>query len=823
MNGKKIRRFRNTARLTAAVIGIAAAGSATAAPLTPEEALARVNAEGVARKIASGVTSTQPIYTELTQAGTPGAYVFERGPQGFLVVSADDIAYPVLGYGEMRIENSSELPPALKWWLGEYAAQIEYASGKGARRASAAPKVNDAWEAIEPLVKTRWDQSEPYNKMCPESGGNLCVTGCVATSMAQVMNYFKYPEKGEGRISYRADRINKTLRMDLSEQSFSWDEMLNEYVTGAYTESQADAVAYLMKACGYSVEMNYSPSVSGATGEDIANALRTNFFYDGGCYAQKRILTSWDNWSELIYNNLKTKGPVIINGQSPLDGGHSFVCDGYDGNGYFHFNWGWGGMSDGYYALDALNPTAQGIGGYEGGFNFSQNAILGICKPTGETPVERPARLLAYGALRGEITGNVLEFSVNDYSPCGWGNAIDREIKVRVGAMFEPIDGTPGETEIGKGRMGSMSTITLPNGSYYNSSVKAAVNIPSLSDGKYKVVLSCIEAGDKDADWLPVAVPWGYPDYVYLEVNGGNYTVTNISPAMLTFDNLSVLTPLYDKKNALFKVTIKNDTEYDITRGASPALLKDGKVVMVGGSFLVTLKAGETVEHEWVSKFLSMDGAPTIKNDTELTLGMYDPETHLVYDTYGTVTIMPAPKRNASVTLTGFSIEGAKSEEMTIGDRNYPSVKVVDELDDFTVDFGIKVNLGYFDGQIALDICEPAEKNPNSLIKVTDALFSDVPFLSADESKDYEVAVKFPQGEKDQLYFLRLTRSNGSTMTEVGRLAFMWTERGSVDSIGVDSEAEPEYYNLQGNRVINPEKGDILIERRGGKIRKIVW
>ena len=172
------------------------------------------------------------------------------------------------------------------------------------------------------------------------------------------MNYWKYPERGKGTITYTASTIQKRLSMNFAAKAFDWANMLDRYEAGQYDDTQAGAVAYLMKACGYAVKMDYGTDSSGALAMNVANALTRYFDYDGNIDYQLRQYYSSTEWAEKMYANLRDVGPVIYGGGSMIGGGHSFICDGYSSDGYFHFNWGWTGMSNGYFKLEGLNPYA---------------------------------------------------------------------------------------------------------------------------------------------------------------------------------------------------------------------------------------------------------------------------------------------------------------------------------------------------------------------------------------------------------------------------------------------------------------------------------
>ena len=359
--------------------------SSSAALISPPDALKRAEDMGLLKlleikkesigKTKSCLPSVIYTYTEREQ---PCMYLF-RTEEYVLCLSADDEVTPLLGYFDGEID-CNEFPAAFKAWMNSISLEISLIrDGANARKSDLIRKSD--FEEILPLCKTQWSQDAPYNDECPKPmREDKCYTGCVATAMAQVMRYHNWPASGEGTVSYKWDYGHKTLKADFSEIPFEWSSMLNNYHEESYTAEEATAVAQLMKACGYSVQMSYSTSASGAMSQYIAGALGKYFKYDKGTMRYvMRDYYSLAEWEEMIYNSLKNYGPVILDGQSN-QGGHSFVCDGYDKDGYFHINWGWGGVSDGYYLLSVLDPYNQGIGGSgdNSGFNFMQDAIIGI-------------------------------------------------------------------------------------------------------------------------------------------------------------------------------------------------------------------------------------------------------------------------------------------------------------------------------------------------------------------------------------------------------------------------------------------------------------
>lgn len=343
--------------------------TAGAAPLTPQEALQRLDAA------LSGRTAPRLVETINGDDGQVAVYVFTySGSEGFMLVAADDAVAPLLGYSPEGTFAMNPQMTNLNAWLRDAASQIS--ACRALPPYIAAGTRAESKTAIAPLITSAWDQAYPYNAFCPTIDGNRCVTGCVATAMAQVMNYWEYPEKGQGSITFSPYGFSSPLSLDFSTVTFDWENMRDRY-SPYYSSTEAHAVATLMKACGYSVKMSYSPTGSGASSSVIASALITYFNYDRGAKEVYRIHYSNDEWDSLIYDQLATVGPVIYGG-SAAEGAHCFICDGYDGNGLFHINWGWSGVSDGYFLLNALDPTEQGMGGYAGGYNNYQSAIINV-------------------------------------------------------------------------------------------------------------------------------------------------------------------------------------------------------------------------------------------------------------------------------------------------------------------------------------------------------------------------------------------------------------------------------------------------------------
>ena len=326
-------------------------------------------------------------------------FVFNVGAdKGFVIVSGDD-AYPaILGYADEGSISLENMPDGLRFLLDSYAAEIKTC---GANKVPETNRAGSARTSISPLVTTRWNQGSPYNQYCPLIDEERTVTGCVATAMAQVMYYHKYPQDACEAIPGYTTRKKKIEVGGLSATTFDWNNMTATYASGA-TGAAANAVAKLMQYCGTALQMDYGLDVSSAYNASMADDLKTYFGYQS-TYVQRHHY-SYQEWVDLIYGELADSRPVVLGGQS-AGNGHSFVCDGYDAGDYFHINWGWGGSSDGYFRLSLLSPYEQGIGGSStlDGFGFHQDAIIGIKSNNGSTA---PA-CLSLEKLQFDATGSV--------------------------------------------------------------------------------------------------------------------------------------------------------------------------------------------------------------------------------------------------------------------------------------------------------------------------------------------------------------------------------------------------------------------------------
>lgn len=306
---------------------------------------------------------------------TSGLYVFNRGTDGgFVIVAANDNVEggTILGFADQGHFDSEQMPAALKAWIDDVNDQVAYAALNPAQTPS---KVVRKHTAVAPLCTSTWGQNSPYYNLTPIVNGGQSPTGCVATTMAQIMYKHKYPEHGIGTVTGCGETI------DLAQQTYDWANM-PDVLDGSSSNESIKAVATLMRDCGYSIRSNYGQTVTTANEGSVPDALINSFGYSQSICDIYRNSFTEGGWDEVIYNELANGRPVMLGGYNS-EGGHNFLCDGYQ-DGKFHINWGWGGVSNGYFRMDRLTPSQQGTGGTSSGYNSNVEAIIGI-QPATET------------------------------------------------------------------------------------------------------------------------------------------------------------------------------------------------------------------------------------------------------------------------------------------------------------------------------------------------------------------------------------------------------------------------------------------------------
>lgn len=361
-------------------------------------------------------------------------YVLSLNDNGFVIVAADDVVTPIIGYSYSGKFSSDNQPENFLGWMEHYKNEIQYVRD---HNLSPDVEITNAWNHlltsdantlniyrgttdVEPLlVNIEWDQVFPYNAMCPADAAGPdghALVGCVSTAMSQIMTYWRYPASGQGYHCIFPVPSYGPQCADFTNTTYDWNG------AAAKPATECELSALLSYQAAVAVDMDFGADASGALMSKVAPAYKNYFRYATTTQIQDRYsdLTAWKN---LLIGDLDLGQPVQYSGSSTASGGHSWVCDGYQGTDYFHMNWGWSGSVNGYFTLNALNPS-----GYN--FNGNQSAIVHI-KPD---PAQYPTYCTGQSTVSTYDFGMIEDGSgpVQDYqgnSNCSWLINIDDSVR----------------------------------------------------------------------------------------------------------------------------------------------------------------------------------------------------------------------------------------------------------------------------------------------------------------------------------------------------------------------------------------------------------
>jgi hypothetical protein len=514
-------------------------------------------------QIQKAPASTKALHAVFTKAKStdPNAtyyYVFNKAENnGYIIVSGDERTVDVLAYADQGQFVAENMPENMKDWLRFYENEmdiLEKTESKSAKVVALKNSDTNFAATVSPLLGSiKWNQGAPYNDLCPvidQTTGEKAVTGCVATGMAQVMKYHQWPEKGVGSNSYTTNTNKITLSLDFSKTTFDWANMTNTY-SNASTTAQKNAVATLMYNCGVAVNMDYAQS-SGANTKTMANALKNNFGYNANLQFYSRNFFNRAEWINLLKTELNAARPILYSGYSN-EAGHLFVCDGYDSNGLFHFNWGWGGTSDGYFQISALDPGEQGIGGSTGGYNGGQAIVTGLQKTTDGTS---PSFLIHAGDTLQYSAKSVARSAVFTISA---KKLFNQGVNTFAGNIALALyDSNNNFLQLIKNY--SISELKA-NFGWNNLDFSSTAIDASVANGNYKIY--AVYKGTNETDWQKIRSYVGTPNYLNVSISSSNIifdTPSDKKPA-LTLNSISTTGNLYKNKTGRIKVSITNNGE----------------------------------------------------------------------------------------------------------------------------------------------------------------------------------------------------------------------------------------------------------------------
>ena len=565
-------------------------------------------------------------------------YVFNANEGGYVIVAGDDRAPAVLGYSEDGTFDDQDMPEAMQSMLDGYAAQIA-ALEQGAK---AAPQLT-LGNAIAPLVNAEWSQNSPFNTLLPTlPSGNRAVVGCVATALAQVMHYWKWPERPTCPLPAYT---TKTLGLDMPElpvADFRWDLMKNNYET---TDTESDGVmaaAMLSQYCAQAVMMDFYEGASGAPTSCIPNFAAAYFDYDPGAHTENRENYSTQGWADLIYGELVAGRPVIYSG-SKKNSGHAFICDGFDGNGMFHINWGWNGQSNGYFVLNVLNPDAQGTGSASGAYGYimGQGAIVGF-QPNkgGINNIELTASNVALNSYTGtrSATNDAFTFHITS----AFLNNTSDTLAVRMGWGLFKDDGMVK-------RLYSVYHDALRPG-YFITLSNTELNLgEGITSGTYRILPICCEMGKNN--WRPCT--GADRNYIEVTINGNECIATGYGTAGMlnyTINNIVITGNMHNKRPVNMDVNMTNN---GYSSNHLLYMFIDGQFAAAG---YVGLESGETGNIHYTYQFNNA-------GNYTLTWSWNEDGSNPV--STRNITINPMPAANLRATIEVLNVTDATGKVIT--------------------------------------------------------------------------------------------------------------------------------------------------------------
>ena len=645
MNHNKTKNMNNhyEKKLMMAILGMATTAMAWANPISQDQA------KTLASRFMAGKSLTPVAMQRANRA--PGQshaayYVFNaQASDGYIIVAGDDRAPAILGYSDNGTFDPTNVPEAMQGLLDSYAAQIA--------------QLPDAMQApqqlsrtpIAPLLKCIWGQSEPFNIYLPYTRTTIddnnvttawhAKTGCVATAMAQVMYYHKWPPRTTQTIpAYTSSTTNngKTLtfnRPAMPVTTLNWDAMKNAYNTTDSTQASGQAVAKLMECCDQALEMQFSASSSSASVSDIPAALCNYFDYDATASYVKRASYSTTEWENLLYSELQAGRPVVYRG-TKNPGGHAFVCDGCDASGLFHINWGWNSLSDGYFLLRDLNPDAQGIGGSDGecGYIYDQGMAIGI-KPND-------------GAVHAI---NVMFYEMDVISTTGTRTSSGNDFSATVKGRFQNITAYEGLFDYGWGlyqgttlkSVLSQSSRTDPLPSNYYITVERTLNFGSgLTSGTYQ--LRPIFKEQNQSTWK--VCEGGMVNYITAVISGNNCTFEA---------NGTKANPNYVINNVSFGGTLNTGKQVNVTASVTNKGKSLANIIYMFVDGVKTTSALSDMEQNQTGD-LTFHFTPTTAGTKTVTFSLNENGSSPLATRTVTINTMPAATLNTSnhiLNLTG--------------------------------------------------------------------------------------------------------------------------------------------------------------------------
>lgn len=726
--------------------------------LTPEQALARLGSDR-AKAPAAGAPATLKLRTTVnTSAAEPAAYLFEKeGQKGYVVLAADDGVDAVLGYSDAPIAAEGTIPPQMQGMLDYYALEIEALRAGNVRQTLPSKASTTERAPIAPMIKTKWGQGTPYNDQTPTINDQHCLTGCGATAVAQVLAYHRFPAQatGEGYCYYTVNSEQKQEFFDLGEP-IDWANM-PEVVP--QTAAQNAAVAQLMKICGYAIHMNYGLQWSESDMFGITSGAVNHFGYDPATTLVQMNWYTIAEWEDMLYGSLQAGCPIVYRGYGNWQGGHIFVCDGYASDGYFHFNWGWNGQSDGYFKVSALNPNQAFYGTEMNGFSQGQYAVLNMKPASGSASVVKPI-MSQPGDTSASLEGSYLTLT------SGFFNESHNSIAVQLGVCARNMNDNT-ETYLPLNAKDSNCAI-----GYGWSSVGFDVSQLSMQAGVNYAIRAVTRNYDGSGPWYDVLYATTANHEYVITYDGTTYKEVARMSNMPDAEILDAPSTLYLQSVHTIKARVWNNRNFAVHSYFTPYLYYNNRYYRAGDGIVVELGPNEEVERDIT--VLCQVGA--VGETAVLALVQND---YLIHNTR-TVSIGEIPS-DAAVTLAGIRFDDGTS--------------TIVNPDGFNVTANVVCSKGVFANTIRFQIyVDPQNNGQFAYLGVCNT--SKPVFIEENGHAEATVALSIPENYRDfgTYYVMPFNMMKGSALAN-SPTPFTLLKSGGVADAVAETDALKIFYD----------------------------
>ena len=496
-----------TLQLTAANVDLMTAQQSAQRFLMSKTAKGQITASTPAIKWTQEVKNS----TNVTQT----VYYIVNTDKGYVIVSGDDRARQVLACGDMPLESMNDIPENMQFFLDMYKAEMEYLQAHPGQVVKT--RNTSRGETVLPLLTTTWQQGStngrsPYNRLCPQTGGQYCLVGCAAVSLSQVMNFWKYPAGSPALPAYVGERGVEVPA--LPAYTFDWNNMLDSYKNNNWSEDERDAIANLMRYVGQSLFMDYDPTMSGADEDQMLMAVRL-FGYDTGAHYMLKNgydqamteLVNDEDWNATMQSELAAGRPLMYCAASALsDGsgfyGHAFNVDGYNADtDMYHVNFGQAEDKNGDYAFNAFG---YGITVYK----YFQLMFVGMQPPAQGVPV--PPRIVVNPLY------NYLE------THAGWTTTADIHV---IGLdLTEDI------------------TVTVTDENGYHTTDVSTISLSDLDEANHKILKVTYAPQEVGEHWayITLSSPGAEPVDIYFYDQADEAPLVKYNPVMLPADEEAI-------------------------------------------------------------------------------------------------------------------------------------------------------------------------------------------------------------------------------------------------------------------------------------------